>query len=130
MSKRSKRVVDSKIDLVTVCYLLLTSESIAVLSHEIQGYISQWQVHACPLPIVTPAQPGLICPGILLEHASRSDPEIPIAFTLPQESNRVYSVQVLPGDSSSRSPDSPAQIEKAFWEFLHGFRVGGEFVYR
>ncbi|KAH8089163.1 MCM2/3/5 family-domain-containing protein [Filobasidium floriforme] len=46
------------------------------------------------------------------------------------ESNRVYSVQVLPGDSSSRSPDSPAQIEKAFWEFLHGFRVGGEFVYR
>jgi hypothetical protein len=130
MSKRSKRVVDSKIDLVTVCYLLLTSESIAVLSHEIQGYISQWQVHACPLPIVTPAQPGLICPGIFLEHASTSDPEIPIAFTLPQESNRVYSVQVLPGDSSSRSPDSPAQIEKAFWEFLHGFRVGGEFVYR
>jgi hypothetical protein len=130
MSKRSKRVVDSKIDLVTVCYLLLTSESIAVLSHEIQGYISQWQVHACPLPIVTPAQPGLICPGNFLEHASTSDPEIPIAFTLPQESNRVYSVQVLPGDSSSRSPDSPAQIEKAFWEFLHGFRVGGEFVYR
>lgn len=47
-----------------------------------------------------------------------------------QESNRVYSVQVLPGDAASRSPESPAQVEKAFWEFLHGFRVGGEFVYR
>lgn len=78
--------------------------------------------------MITPAQPGLIRPGILLEHASRPDHESTIATQ--QESNRVYSVQVLPGDSSSRSPDSPAQIEKAFWEFLHGFRVGGEFVYR
>lgn len=46
------------------------------------------------------------------------------------ESNRVYSVQVLAGDAASRAPDSPAQIEKALWEFLHGFRVGGEFIYR
>ncbi|KAI9637977.1 MCM2/3/5 family-domain-containing protein [Dioszegia hungarica] len=43
------------------------------------------------------------------------------------DQNRVYSVQVLAGD---QPPDSPAEIERLFYDFLSGFRVGGEFVYR
>lgn len=43
------------------------------------------------------------------------------------DQNRVYSVQVLPGEERR---DTPAETEKLFFEFLYGFRVGGEFVYR
>lgn len=43
------------------------------------------------------------------------------------EPNRVYSVQVLQGD---QAVNSPSATEAAFLEFLAGFRVGGEFVYR
>lgn len=40
---------------------------------------------------------------------------------------RIYSVGVLPGENH---PDSRSQIEDAFLQFLSGFRVGGEFIYR
>jgi hypothetical protein len=43
------------------------------------------------------------------------------------DQNRVYSVQVLAGD---QAPDSPAEIERLFFDFLSGFRLGGEFLYR
>ncbi|KAK4689763.1 DNA replication licensing factor MCM5, partial [Tremellales sp. Uapishka_1] len=43
------------------------------------------------------------------------------------DQNRVYSVQVLQGEER---PDSNTEIERLFFEFLSGFRVGGEFVYR
>ncbi|RSH93859.1 minichromosome maintenance protein 5 [Saitozyma podzolica] len=43
------------------------------------------------------------------------------------EQNRVYTVHALDGETR---PDQPSEIERAFYEFLSGFRVGGEFVYR
>lgn len=43
------------------------------------------------------------------------------------DQNRVYSVQVLAGEQHA---DAPSEIEKLFFEFLSGYRVGGEFVYR
>lgn len=43
------------------------------------------------------------------------------------EANRVYSVQVLAPEAN---PDSPAETERAFLDFLSGFRVNGEFTYR
>jgi len=43
------------------------------------------------------------------------------------EPNRIYSVSVLQGEDH---PDSPAEVEKLFFDFLSGFRVGGEFIYR
>lgn len=43
------------------------------------------------------------------------------------DQNRVYSVHVLQGETL---PDSPAETERLFFEFLSGFRVGGEFIYR
>ena len=55
---------------------------------------------------------------------------MPIPLTSPQsgfEANRVYSVSVLQGE---QHPDSPAELEKLFFDFLSGFRVGGEFIYR
>jgi DNA replication licensing factor MCM5 len=39
----------------------------------------------------------------------------------------VYTVHALDGETR---PDQPSEIERAFYEFLSGFRVGGEFVYR
>ena len=39
----------------------------------------------------------------------------------------MYSISVLPGETH---PDSPSRLEDAFYQFLSGFRVGGEFVYR
>lgn len=53
----------------------------------------------------------------------------PVTETLQSgfDQNRVYSVQVLAGD---QQPDSPAEIERLFFDFLSGFRLGGEFVYR
>ena len=43
------------------------------------------------------------------------------------DQNRIYSVQVLAGE---QHPDAPSEIERLFFEFLSGYRVGGEFVYR
>ncbi|KAL7424263.1 minichromosome maintenance protein 5 [Cryptotrichosporon argae] len=43
------------------------------------------------------------------------------------DQNRVYTVPVLAGEEAR---DSPAQTERQFFDFLAGFRVGGEFVYR
>jgi DNA replication licensing factor MCM5 len=43
------------------------------------------------------------------------------------DASRVYSVAVHQPDGN---PDSPSQIEDAFLQFLNGFRIGGEFVYR
>ncbi|RXK36873.1 minichromosome maintenance protein 5 (cell division control protein 46) [Tremella mesenterica] len=43
------------------------------------------------------------------------------------DANRVYSVQVLAPETN---PDSPSETERAFLDFLSGFRVNGEFTYR
>lgn len=43
------------------------------------------------------------------------------------DQNRIYSVQVLAGE---QHPDAPSEVEKLFFDFLSGYRVGGEFVYR
>lgn len=43
------------------------------------------------------------------------------------EQNRVFAVPVLQGDFAH---ESPAETEKLFYDFLSGFRVGGEFIYR
>ena len=43
------------------------------------------------------------------------------------DQNRIYSVQVLAGE---QLPDAPSEVEKLFFDFLSGYRVGGEFVYR
>jgi len=43
------------------------------------------------------------------------------------DASRVYSISVLPGENH---PESASQIEDAFFQFLSGFRVGGEFIYR
>ncbi|CED82217.1 mcm-domain-containing protein [Phaffia rhodozyma] len=53
-----------------------------------------------------------------------------ISHHLPRsgfDSNRVFSVSVL----SHQGPhDAPAAIERSLFEFIQGFRVGGEFKYR
>lgn len=43
------------------------------------------------------------------------------------DQNRVYSVAVLAGNQGD---DAPSTTENQFFEFLAGFRVGGEFIYR
>lgn len=52
------------------------------------------------------------------------------------DQNRIYSVPVLAGErqdsinGGNGLNESAADLERSFWEFLYGFRVGGEFVYR
>lgn len=43
------------------------------------------------------------------------------------DANRVYSVSVL---GQQGPADAPASLEKSFYDFLQGFRVGGDFRYR
>jgi hypothetical protein len=51
----------------------------------------------------------------------------PVPLRSGFDQNRVYSVSVLPNQGPG---DAPSSIEKSLYDFIQGFRIGGEFRYR